>query len=132
MKSNLVFILLFSCLTYGCAVSPNSKLIGPWPTDYKEIIKVHVLRTYFNPYSLRNVKISTPTPGYLFFREGYIACLEAKADYRAEGYTGRLRRTAFLIKYGTVVYTLNNAAICNSAEISYMRWRELEEMSMSE
>jgi len=114
-------------LLSGCAVTPNPDAIGPYPTDYKQMLKSHVLRTYFDPYSIRSVSVSQPIQGHLFFRQGWIVCLESNAKNRMGGYIG-LQRTAYLLNRGNVVQTMEKAPLCNDAQVSYSPWPELEQM----
>ena len=113
-------------LVSGC-VTPDPDAIGPYPYDYKETIKAHVLRSYFDPYTIRNVSVSEPRQGHLLFQQGWIVCLEANAKNRMGGYTG-LQRTAYLINRGKVVQTASQAALCDDARISYTPWPELERL----
>jgi len=72
-------------LTTGCAVTANPQAIGPFPDGYKEVIKAHILRTFYDPYSIRSALLSYPTEGHLFFRQGWIVCFQANAKNRMGG-----------------------------------------------
>ncbi len=97
--------------------------IGSYPTNYKNIIKAHIERSFFDPYSLRNVSITGPLKGPL----GWIVCLEANAKNRMGGYTG-LQRTSFVINSGKVIdsLTLKPALLCHG--MVFTRWPEMERL----
>jgi hypothetical protein len=119
--------VLLAVLISGCAVTPNPEAIGPYPSDYKETIKAHVLRTYFDPYSVRSASVSQPIQGHLFFQQGWIACLEANAKNRMGGYIG-VQRTAYLLNRGSVVQTMEKAPLCNNPQVNFSPWPELEQI----
>lgn len=127
MTKPIALAAFAATLLGGCAVTPNPEAIGPYPTDYKQTIKAHVLRTYFDPYSIRSVSVSQPIQGHLFFQQGWIACLESNAKNRMGGYIG-LQRTAYLLNRGNVVQTMEKAPLCNDPQASYSPWPELEQM----
>lgn len=112
-----------SIIITGCTVTPNPQAIGPYPSRYKEIVKSYVEQTYFDPYSMRSVEISTPVQGYIFFQQGWIVCLQNNAKNRMGGYIG-LKKTAFLINHDRITQQLDNMPLCNELELS--PWPELE------
>lgn len=126
-NKNQLGAVLFVVLISGCAVTPNQDAIGPYPTDYKETIKAHVLRTYFDPYSVRSASVSQPIQGYLFFQQGWIVCLESNAKNRMGAYIG-VQRTAYLLNRETIVRTMENAPLCDKPQVSYSSWPELEQV----
>lgn len=107
----------------GCTVTLDPAKIGPFPNDYKALIKATVMREFFDPYSMRSVSISYPESGYLFFQQGWLVCLEANAKNRMGGYVG-LKRTAYLIHEDTVVNQMEGAPLCD--KVSYQPWPEME------
>lgn len=125
-KLSRFFIAAATVLT-GCAVTPNPDAIGPYPSDYKQALKTHILRTYFDPYSIRSASVAQPIQGHLFFQQGWIVCLELNAKNRMGGYIG-LKRTAYLINRENVINSMEDAPLCNDTTLSYSSWPELEEM----
>ena len=123
----MLFVAGSVLLLVGCAVTPNPEAIGPYPSDYKETLKAYVLRTYFDPYSIRSVAVSQPIQGHLFFQQGWIVCLESNAKNRMGGYIG-LQRTAYLLNRGNVAHAMEKAPLCDNAQVSYSAWPELEQM----
>ena len=122
----LALSLFLTVIAAGCAVTPNPEAMGPYPTHYKEVIKTHIQRSFFDPYSLRGVSISMPMQGHLFFQQGWIVCLEANAKNRMGGYIG-LQRTAYLLNYDAVLQSMDKAPLCNNPQVSYTPWPEIEE-----
>ena len=110
-------LAIAGCMTVGPVE------IGPYPTNYRNIVKAHIERSFFDPYSLRNVSIAGPLKGPL----GWIVCLEANAKNRMGGYTG-LQRTSFVINSGKVVdtLTLKSPLLCQG--MAFTRWPEMERL----
>lgn len=121
LGTGVVFLLA------SCAVTPNPDAIGPYPSNFKESLKAHVLRTYFDPYSIRSVSVSEPIQGHLYFQQGWLVCLESNAKNRMGGYIG-LQRTAYLFNRGSIVQTMDKAGLCDNAKLGYSPWPELEQM----
>ena len=128
MSKPLLFITVIVGLLAGCTVTPNPDAIGPYPADYKQTLKAHVLRTYFDPYSIRSVSVSEPIQGHLFFQQGWIVCLEANAKNKMGGYIG-LQRTAYLINRDNVTQKMKNSPLCNDTKMIYSPWPELEQVN---
>lgn len=107
----------------ACAVKPDPEAAGPYPSNYKEILKRHIEESFYDPYSIRSVSISGPQMGHLYFRQGWIVCLEANAKNRLGGYVG-LSRDAYLINRGQVVNMMEEAPFCDDLTLS--PWPEME------
>ena len=119
----VAFLLLTGC---GPIFTFHPEQAGPYPDNYKEIIKAHIERTFFDPYSLRNVSISTPHEGVRGFLSGYRVCLECNAKNRMGGYIG-LKRQQYLINNGQVVSAADGHMICDSPPYNdYAPWPEME------
>ena len=116
-------VLAVTLLLGACATKMDHAAIGPYPSDYKGLMKSHVERTYFDPYSLRNVSISNPTEGRLFFRQGWIVCVEANGKNRMGGYTG-IQRVMYLINNDRVVNQFARGPGCDDPRVIYQRWPE--------
>lgn len=123
----LLVALVVATLQIGCTITPDPEEIGPYPTRYKQIIKQEVLTTYYDPYSVRSVAITSPRRGHIFFQQGWIVCLKANAKNRMGGYVG-LKKTAYLINRGEVVKTSVGASMCDSPKLNYTPWPELEQL----
>ena len=120
--------MLSSCAQYAPeAVStfiPESA--GPPPENYKAIVRAHIERTYFDPYSLRSVAISAPHKGVSGARSGYWVCVECNGKNRMGAYAG-LKRTGYLVANGSVVDSADTAFPCYSEPYNVMQaWPEME------
>ena len=122
LRFTLAGVLVFAL--FGC-VTPDRSQIGPFPSNYKEIIKQTILKSYYDPYSIRSAAISYPQTGHLFFQQGWIVCVEANAKNRLGGYVG-LKQTAYLLHNGTIVGQMQAAPLCQ--QVSYQPWPALEKL----
>jgi len=111
----------------SCAATWTQEGAGPYPDNYKEVVAAHIKQTYFDPYSLRDVRISEPTPGVLAMAQGYNVCLQANGKNRMGGYTG-LKRTSCLINNQRVIFAINNDRRCydNAPYNVLYPWPEME------
>ena len=95
----------------GCIpVTINSDTVGPYPDNYREIIKAHVLHTFFDPYSIRSASITGVGRGHLYFQPGWVVCLQCNAKNRLGGYVG-IKKTAYLIYKGAVIDLFSLAGV---------------------
>lgn len=118
-----IILAAIGVLFTGC-VTPNQAQIGPYPADYIAIMREHIRRSYFDPYSLQDIAMTSPTQGHMFFQQGWIVCLEANGKNRMGGYTG-LQRTAFLINNGVVVNAMERAQMCAANTLYYAKIPDL-------
>jgi hypothetical protein len=96
------YCILFSVLGLAACGSTDPQVVGPYPADYRELVREAARQAYFDPYSMRDVRIATPREGRVYFDRGWVVCLQANARNRMGAYTG-LQYTAFLIRDGRVV-----------------------------
>lgn len=123
MSAAKIFIsLAFMVGVSGC-VTLDRKQVGPYPAQYKEIVKQYVDKTYYDPYSMRGVAISRPQKGHLFFQQGWIVCFRTNAKNRMGGYTG-LSEVAILINRHEVVNSMDDAPLCEG--VAFEPWPEME------
>ena len=115
--------LAAALLLGGCAVKPDHAQIGPYPAEYRDLVKGHIDRTFFDPYTMRNVSISYPSQGHLFFRQGWLVCVEANAKNRFGAYTG-LKRQVYLINEDRVINSMDGSRICS--ELALSPWPDME------
>jgi len=127
MRVSLVAIFLLSLSLSGCASKWTLEGAGPYPDNYKEVVAAHVKQNYFDPYSLRDVQISEPTPGVFGMLQGYWVCFQCNAKNRMGGYIG-MSRTGYLIDRDHVKFTLNNDSRCyRQAPYNVLyAWSEME------
>jgi hypothetical protein len=86
----------------GCIQDIAPEAAGPYPDNYKDIVRSLVIIYFADPVSLRDVKISTPRALGGLFGSGWIVCVEANAKDFHGDYTG-LRVRAFMISHGNGV-----------------------------
>lgn len=106
IASITICFILAACGGGASQTAGTSQSAGPLPENYKVIVQEEIRKSYFDPYSLRDVSISTPVAGNLPYQSGagagWIVCVEANGKNKMGGYTG-LKRTAFLIRNGAFV-----------------------------
>ena len=127
------------------ACAPNMPLTvhdlaaaGPFPNDYKAIVATYIRRSFFDPYSLRDVKISEPVHGWTVTSgggllnpadghttsEGWMVCVELNGKNRQGGYAG-LSRSMYLIHDDQIVRSdSDDPSVCRGASLT--PWPEME------
>lgn len=129
MRALLKVIVSFSAVFVGsCTVKPDAVSIGPMPEGYTALIRDHVRKTFFDPRSIQDARLSLPEQGHLFFQQGWIICLEANAKNRMGGYVG-LKSTAYLINRGEIIRVMSDAPVCESKNLF---WRPFEYEKVSQ
>ncbi|MCY4487944.1 MAG: hypothetical protein OXF11_12645 [Deltaproteobacteria bacterium] len=106
----------------GCS-APRVEDIGPYPAHYKELIHEYIQEAYFDPYSIRSARISSPRRGYMIFGQGWYVCTQFNTKNRMGGYTG-LKDTVFRIRHGVVLGAFPGLVACENEH--YDPWPELE------
>ena len=108
----------------GCARDLSPEAVGPYPSDYKRIIADHIRQSYYDPYSLRDVRITTPKiGGNRMGISGWGVCVEANAKNRMGAYVG-LTRTTYVINRGKVIYASELEENCQTHMLR--AWPEME------
>jgi hypothetical protein len=113
-------------LLASCVAKPTEANIGPYPNDYKELVKASVISEYYDPHSMRDVGISSPVTGYIYLQTGYVVCFRANAKNRLGAYTG-LQQHAYLIVKEQVVMQDTGSLLCDRREIHWESWPEMED-----
>lgn len=138
-KEFLVAYLTLAVLLAGCAsLDQPNEFIGPYPHDYKTTIREHVLRSFFDPYSIRDASISEPVRSHTGEPNGWLVCLEANAKNRMGGYTG-LSRTAYYLQIGGRLvgsetdddyanYICTGRTLTGMRTLTFAPWPELEQL----
>lgn len=103
-------MVMAGLLVGGCAAtgSPiDTKAIdSPKPSNHKRIALEFMRTSLFDPYSVRDARVSFPRWGGPVFTPGWVVCVEANAKNRMGAYTGR-QTTALVIKNDRVINTGN-------------------------
>lgn len=120
---NVYAAAAMTAVSLGGCVTPNADEIGPYPTDFKSILQQHIEETFFDPYSMRSVKVSTPRQGHIFFRQGWDVCFQVNARNRMGGYVG-LTRYAYLLNRGAVVNSMKEPPWCRGVPL--VPWPEMD------
>jgi len=122
-----LILLVVAVMLSGCAPAQfNINEAGPYPDNYKEIVRGYIEHTFFDPYSLRSVIISTPHSGSMAWRSGWWVCFECNAKNRMGGYTG-LKRKALLLAQGNVVMNFEDMQLCTIPPYNDLSpWPEME------
>ncbi len=105
------------------ACAGQAPKVGPFPADYKSTARAHMLKTFYDPHSLRDVSISWPREGWIFFDHGWLVCVEANGKNRMGAYVG-LEQTAYLIKNDQVANEAQDASLCTDR--NWQPWPEME------
>jgi hypothetical protein len=92
--STVPVLILAGCLTPREV--PSAAVASPPPANYKSTISARIKQSFFDPYSLRDVKISQPFAQQFAMVGGpaWWVCVRANGKNRLGGYVG-LRDTAF-------------------------------------
>ncbi len=82
---------------------------GTFPTNYEALVKERIRTTFFDSYSVQELKIGAPVKGWIkdpaitggTFHFGYLVNFECNAKNRQGGYVG-LKTTQVFIRDGSV------------------------------
>jgi len=120
MKNVVLYIM--SALLIGCASFPSAQQNtaadhGPYPQNYQEIVHSWISKTFFDPYSVQDVQISSPTKGWatgapLFGEKsvyyGWEVIVSANGKNRFGAYVG-IQKFDLLIRNGLIIREINIA-----------------------
>jgi hypothetical protein len=99
----IIAVSLTACGGSGQVRSSGDDDVGPYPTNWKSIVKSYIQNNYLDPRSVTQSEAAPPfrktTPFYDF---GWMVCIRNNAKNQFGGYTGR-RITELGIKRGRVV-----------------------------
>jgi hypothetical protein len=112
----------------ACGMGPNANPddVGPYPDNYRDIVKAEVLKDYYDPSSLQDFFIAAPFQGRLDFTDGWVVCFRVNAKNQLGGYTGE-QEHSYLIYDGSVVQQGDQAG-CPDAE--YTEWTQMEGLGL--
>ncbi len=128
MKKRSVILLLALGLS-GCLANRYIALTEdtrkPTAAD-KKIIIDYVKSAYFDPYSIRDAKISPIMKIKDKTLEFY--CLELNSKNRLGGYVGLRRKLYLLSSEDTALFEDENGTVCESTSLTYVPFPELEKL----
>jgi hypothetical protein len=99
--------------------SADESEVGPYPAQYKIIIRDYLRKTLLDPYTVRDAQISRPQMGKLFIEgtlgvheSGWLVCFRSNAKNRMGAYTG-ISDTALLIRGDRVLASSSDPSHTN-------------------
>jgi hypothetical protein len=111
----LVALAFASCATTPNATQNASADHGPYPANYETIVHAWISTTFFDPYSVRDLKIEKPFKGWRtgapIFGEksvyyGWEVVVKLNGKNRFGGYVG-LQTYDLIIRRGKIIYAGN-------------------------
>jgi len=110
MKTKLIAVLIISLLICGCAMTPTMLQeeqadYGNYPNNYEDIAKRWIKEGFYDPYSVRDLKISIPVKSWVQMGKteyGYLIYVTCNAKNRMGGYVG-METFLLLVHNGAVV-----------------------------
>jgi hypothetical protein len=129
MKTHTVYAIVVAFVAAGCTTTPGPELVGPAPTNYRDQVKQHILRTLFDPYSIRGASITEPFPKAYGFSNIWAVCVEMNAKNRYGAYTG-LQRTGYYFERGLITRSEVHVeyGFCYDRALIYSPWPEIQQM----
>ena len=119
-KVGLLIVALSLC---GCgSVTPTVQQIGPYPDNYRSVVKAYMKQTFVDPASIRDVSISAPVAASADFDQGWRVCVQANAKNRLGGYTG-LETTAYFFRNGVIAVVYDGQGLCDN--VAMTPWPEM-------
>lgn len=109
---SIIVCCIFAILFSSCYMRPSPVEIanfdyGEYPTNYEEIIKDYLNEILVDPFSIKDLTISSPRKKWIQFASmrhvGYLCYGSFFAKNRMGGYTGK-SEYAFIINNGRVVF----------------------------
>jgi hypothetical protein len=90
MSCRLITAAAVGAALVGCTPPPPVDAVhaGPYPDNYKALMADYIKTTFFDPYSIRDVKITKPFPARSGFGIAWGVCLTLNAKNRMGGYIG--------------------------------------------
>lgn len=107
--------LLTSCASQPTAQQNATADHGPYPANYQQIVRDYIAKSFFDPYSVRDVQIQKPTKGWFtgapMFGEpaqyyGWEIIFTANGKNRLGAYAG-LQKIDLLVRDGRVIKVMN-------------------------
>lgn len=110
---------LSACATSQKEGGSGESGIGPYPAEYRVIVRDYLRKTLFDPYTVRDAQVSKPKQGALYVEgtlgvheSGWLVCFRSNSKNRMGAYTG-LSDTAVLIRDGRVLTSTSDPTHSN-------------------
>jgi hypothetical protein len=107
-KIRLLIVASMALGVTDCATAPTESNAGPYPENYKVLVRDFLRTSLFDPYTVRDAQIGAPEVGQILIEgtlrheTGWGVCFKANSKNRMGGYTG-LKQTLILIRGNRVV-----------------------------
>lgn len=117
-------ILMATAGLSACATNPRDggsgeSGVGPYPAEYRSIVRDYLRKTVFDPYTVRDAQISKPKQGALYVEGtlglhefGWLVCFRSNSKNRMGAYTG-LSDMAVVIRDGRVLTSTSDPTHSN-------------------
>lgn len=115
---NAMWAAFAAIVTSGC-VSTDPAAGGAFPTNWEEMVRSQIRATFYDPYSIRDARVSRPLVGSFNFRSGWVVCFEANAKNRMGAYTGR-QRVGYMIQNNRIVDSGLQVHLCDAPQTYYI------------
>lgn len=123
---NRLIAMLMTAFLAGCAANATDiDSIGQRPNNHRAIAQDYINKTFFDPYSVRDLEISEPFPGGTVINhqwesgQGWVICIKANAKNRFGAYIGR-KETVIVWRNGKIIHDIqdNGWMFCQNARYS--------------
>ena len=110
---------LSACTSSQSDGGPGESGIGPYPTEYRAIVRDYLRKALFDPYTVRDAQISKPKQGDLYIegtlgvhKAGWLVCFRSNSKNRIGAYTGQ-SDMAILIRDGRALTSTSDPTHSN-------------------
>lgn len=122
-----MLLLVGGAMLAGCAATPSETNVGQYPAKYKDVVREHLRKSLFDPYTARDFQIAPPKIGQIHIEgtlgheNGWTVCYRGNAKNRMGAYTG-LKESVILIRDDRVLGSISGDeylgvnAICKDAK----------------
>lgn len=118
--SSAIMMLIALC---GCGVPIPPEEAGPYPADYKEIVKLLIYEA-FDWSTMRDVSISTPRPMKIDWSKGWTVCLRGNVTNKYGAYVGLMDYSIFIWDGKSMFASKQISELCKDFDFS--PWPEME------
>jgi len=125
MKNTLILaiciFILTGCASVGQVASSGEEHIGPYPENWRTIVRNYIKSSYVDPYSVRDSEAAAPFRNKALFFDSWDICIRNNAKNRMGGYTG-LTTSVISVQKGEVVAVDNSDFHCRGRNL---KWESL-------
>ena len=113
-------IIISICLVaVGCGGPKTQRemdsSIGPYPSNWKEIVASYIRNNYVDPYSIMDSEAAPPFMQQTLAYDRWIVCIRNNAKNRMGGYTGRKITEISIVKGQVDMVDDKNDLFCRDA-----------------